>query len=210
MDDVGCGFGGWSEIVKGEREEYGEESDECGAFPSGRSGTVQARVNDRLHLELAVVVVVVVHLERLDVLRCFGHLPYVRNWNWSERFRSRRGLKMNSSQEDEENVEHEHESGEFIFKRVFFLHILLFLVSSFQRLKPFAFYYYYTDMELSGEGSDVDMTHDDNNKLDDEDDTGIDPEEEDDEDVEEEDEPEPEEVSPHGLPVWSTHSPAGH
>lgn len=46
-------------------------------------------------------------------------------------------------------------------------------------------------MELSGEGSDVDMIHDDNTKLDDEDDTGIDPEEEDDDD-----EPEPDEVSP--------------
>lgn len=42
-----------------------------------------------------------------------------------------------------------------------------------------------TDMELSGEGSDVDMIHDD--------DTGLDPED----DEDDEDEPEPEEVSPH-------------
>jgi len=49
-----------------------------------------------------------------------------------------------------------------------------------------------TDMELSGEGSDVDMIHDDNAKPDDEDDIGVDPEEEGDDD---DDEPEPEEVS---------------
>ncbi|KAF8549300.1 hypothetical protein OG21DRAFT_1470188 [Imleria badia] len=45
-------------------------------------------------------------------------------------------------------------------------------------------------MELSGEGSDVDMAHDDDAKLE-EDDTGVDPEEE---EVDDDDEPEPEEV----------------
>lgn len=44
-----------------------------------------------------------------------------------------------------------------------------------------------TDMELSGEGSDVDMIHDD--------DTGLDPED----DEDDEDEPEPEEVSPTAM-----------
>jgi hypothetical protein len=51
-----------------------------------------------------------------------------------------------------------------------------------------------TDMELSGEGSDVEMIHDD--------DTGIDPEEDDDDD----DEPEPEEVSPTAMALRRAHS----
>ncbi|KAH0834657.1 hypothetical protein J3R83DRAFT_10167 [Lanmaoa asiatica] len=59
-------------------------------------------------------------------------------------------------------------------------------------------------MELSGEGSDVDMIHDDNTKLDDEGDTGIDPEEED-----EDDEPEPDEdlESDELSPPPSPHKP---
>ena len=52
-----------------------------------------------------------------------------------------------------------------------------------------------TDMELSGEGSDVDMIHDD--------DTGIDPEEEEDDG----DEPEPEEVSPLQMALRRARSP---
>lgn len=44
MDDAGFGFGARSEI-KGEREEHSEDGDERGAFPGGRAGTVEARVD---------------------------------------------------------------------------------------------------------------------------------------------------------------------
>lgn len=53
MDDLG--FNGRRSEVKGKPEEHGEEGDECGTLPRGRSGTVGARV-DRVCLVVVVVV----------------------------------------------------------------------------------------------------------------------------------------------------------